>query len=144
MLAPLSAALNDVNADEAELWTHRRRSAITRYAKNESHQNAVADETFVQARVVVNGALGIASANSLEAADLRRLLADARGSAELSVANPDWPGFAGPQQIGPARSYDPATPSAAAAAQAEPIRQIAEAAMAKGMRAAGTHQLELT
>src|ERR1700745_1436415 len=87
MLTPLVAALKDVKADEAELWAHRRRSAITRYAKNESHQNALADETYVQGRVVVKDAVGIASGNSLEPGDLRRLLADARAAAELSMPN---------------------------------------------------------
>ncbi|MDO8506540.1 MAG: hypothetical protein Q7S41_02910, partial [Candidatus Limnocylindria bacterium] len=144
LLGPLQAALKDAKADEAELWAHRRRSAITRYAKNESHQNALADETFVQARVVVKNAVGVASANSLEPADLRRLIADARAAAELSLPNRDWPGLASPEPTLEARSFDAATAEADAAAQAAPIRQIADAARAKGMRAAGTHQLELT
>ncbi|TMF58772.1 MAG: hypothetical protein E6I19_01255, partial [Chloroflexi bacterium] len=81
MLVPLQDALRDVKADEAELHVHRRRSAISRYAKNQIHQNAVADETLVQARVVVAKAVGIASANSLDPADLRRLVADATAAA---------------------------------------------------------------
>ncbi len=144
ILTPLQAALRGVKADEAELWAHRRRSAITRYAKNESHQNALADETYVQARVVVKNAVGVASANSLEPADLRRLIADARAAAEQSLPNRDWPGLATPEPTLEARSFDAATAKADAAAQAAPIRQIADAARAKGMRAAGTHQLELT
>ena len=144
MLAPLRDALKDAKTDEAELWAHRRRSAITRYAKNESHQNALADETYVQARVVVGGAVGIASANSLEPADLRRLLSDARAAAELSVPNKDWPGLAPPQTASEARSFDEKTANADAAAQAAPIRAIADAARAKGLRVAGTHQIELT
>ena len=144
MLAPLQAALRDAKADEAELWAHRRRSAITRYAKNESHQNAVADETYVQARVVVGGAVGIASANSLVPADLRQLIADARAAAELSLPNREWPGFAEPAHAPDAKAFDRATADADAMAQAAPIREIAAAAKAKGMRAAGTHQLELT
>jgi predicted Zn-dependent protease len=144
MLAPLRDALKDATSDEAELWAHRRRSAITRYAKNESHQNALADETYVQARVVVKGAVGIASANSLEPADLRRLLSDARAAAELSVPNKDWPGLAPPQTATEARSFDEKTANADAAAQAAPIREVADAARAKGLRAAGTHQIELT
>ncbi len=143
MLAPLRDALKVVNADEAELWAHRRRSAITRYARNESHQNALADETFVQARVIVGGAVGIASANSLEPSDLRRLLADAKAAAELSVPNQDWPGLAPPATAGSARSFDETTAEADAAAQAAPIREIASAAKAKGLRVAGTHQVEL-
>jgi predicted Zn-dependent protease len=144
MQAPLQAALRDAKVDEAELWAHRRRSAITRYAKNESHQNALADETFVQARVVLGNAMGIASANSLEPADLRRLVSDARAAAELSVPNRDWPGLAEPARSGEPRSFDPDTAAADAMAQAAPIREIAAAAKARGMRAAGTHQLELT
>jgi len=144
LLAPLRAALKDAKVDEAELWAHRRRSAITRYARNEVHQNALADETHVQARVVVKSAVGIASANSLDPADLRRLIADARAAAELSVPNAEWPGLAEPAPIGEPRSYDAATANADAASQAAPIRQIADAVRARGMRAAGTHELELT
>jgi PmbA protein len=143
MLAPLQVALRDAKGGEVELWAHRRRSAITRYAKDQVHQNALADETFVQARVAVKNAVGIASANSLEPADLRRLIADARSAAELSVPNADWPGLAGPSPIGEPRSFDATTADANAAEQAGPIRQIAAAAKAKGMRAAGTHQVEL-
>src|SRR5690242_139217 len=115
MLTPLQAALKEAKADEAELWAHRRRSAITRYAKNESHQNALADETYVQARVVVKNAVGIASGNSLEPNDLRRLVADARAAAELSVPNTDWPGFSPPAKIADAKAFDARTADALAA-----------------------------
>jgi PmbA protein len=143
MLAPLQSALRDATGGEVELWAHRRRSAITRYAKDQVHQNALADETFVQARVAVKNAVGVASANSLEPADLRRLIADARAAAELSVPNADWPGLAAPAPTREPRSFDVATSEADAAEQAAPIRQIAAAVKAKGMRAAGTHQVEL-
>jgi predicted Zn-dependent protease len=143
VLAPLQAALRDVKGGEVELWAHRRRSAITRYAKDQVHQNALADETYVQARVAVNNAVGVASANSLDPADLRQLIADARAAAGLSVANADWPGLAAPAEVGASRSFDAATADADARAQAAPIRQIAEAAKASGMRAAGTHEVEL-
>src|SRR5437764_5464998 len=144
MLDPLQIALRDVKAGEAELWAHRRRSAITRYAKNEVHQNALADETYVQARVALGGAVGIASGNSFEPSDLRRLIADARAAADLSVPNAEWPGLAPPSETLVARSFDPATASADAMSQAAPIRTIAERARARGMRAAGTQQVELT
>jgi PmbA protein len=144
MLTPLSAALKDAKAGEAELWAHRRRSAITRYAKNESHQNALADETYVQARVVVEDAVGIASGNSLEPGDLRRLLADARAAAELSVPNTDWPGFSPPATIGEAKAFDAKTADALAARQSDEINVITSLVRGRGMRAAGTHQIELT
>ena len=143
MLDPLRAALRDTTGD-AELWAHRRRSAITRYAKNESHQNALADETYVQARVALHGAVGVAGGNSMESGDLRALLASARAAAALSRPNPEWPGFAPPADAPVARAFDAATAAADAAAQADAIRAITDAVRAAGMRAAGTHQLELT
>ncbi len=144
ILDPLRAALRDVKGDEAELWAHRRRSAITRYAKNEVHQNAVADEWYVQARVAVKGAVGVASANSLELADLRRLLADARSSAELSLPNADWPGLGVPAPVGGPKAFDARTAAADATRQADDIRRITDLVRRRGMRAAGTHQVELT
>ena len=144
MLAPLQAALRAAKADEAELWVHRRRAAITRYAKNEIHQNAVADETHVQARVVAGRAIGIATANSLDPADLERLLADAKAAALESAPNADWPGLSGPAEVPEPRAFDAETARADAAGQAEAIARVTAAAKGRGFRAAGTHQVELT
>ena len=144
MLAPLEEALRGARADEAELWVHRRHSAVTRYAKNEIHQNAAADETYVQARVVVATAVGIASANSLDPAALRRLLADAADAARESAPNADWPGLAAPAQAPEAQAFDTETARPDAAGQASAIQRIAAAAKERGFRAAGTHQIELT
>ena len=144
MLASLQDALRDAKSDEAELWVHRRRSAITRYAKNEIHQNAVADETNVQARAVVGKAVGIASANSLDPADLRRLVAAAADAARESAPNSEWPGLSEPAPVTEARAYDAATARADALSQADAIKRITAAAKERGFRAAGTHQIELT
>jgi PmbA protein len=144
MLTPLEDALRDVKGGDAELWVHRRRSAVTRYAKDQIHQNAVADETHVQARVVSGNAMGIASANSLDPADLRRLLADATAAARESAPNAEWPGFGEPASVSVPKSYDAETARADAASQASAIQVITAAAQARGFRAAGTHQIELT
>ena len=128
MLAPLQDALRDVKADEAERWVHRRRSAISRYAKNEIHQNAVADETHVQARVLIGKAMGIASANSQDPADLRRLLADATAAARESAPNADWPGLAPPAELLAPKAYDAETARADALSQADAIQRITAAA----------------
>ena len=145
MLTPLQDALRaSEGADEAELWVHRRRSAITRYAKDQIHQNAVADETHVQARVVLGKAMGIASTNSLEAADLGRLLADAAAAAREGAPNAEWPGLAEAAAAGEAKAYDAETARADAHVQAEAIARITATASARGFRAAGTHQIELT
>jgi PmbA protein len=144
MLGPLESALRAAKAGEAELWVHRRRSAISRYAKNEIHQNAVADETHVQARVVVGRAVGIASANSLDAADLQRLIANATAAARESAPNAEWPGLSEPAPVAEPRAFDAETARADAGSQAGSIARITAAAKARGFRAAGTHQIELT
>ncbi len=144
VLEPLRAALRDATAKEAELWVHRRRSAITRYAKNEIHQNAVADETHVQARVVVGRAVGIANANSLDPVDLRRLVADATAAAHESAPNAEWPGLAPSAPLPGPQAYDAETARGDAASQADAIKRITAAVRERGFRAAGTHQIELT
>src|SRR5258708_30625382 len=98
LLAPLHAALKDSRLDEADLWVHRRRAAITRYSHSSIHQNAASDETHVHARAVVGSAIGSASGNSLEPAALRDLLTAAAAIAKLQPANADWPGLAGAAQ----------------------------------------------
>jgi predicted Zn-dependent protease len=144
MLAPLEDALRDAKADAAELWVHRRRSAITRYAKNQVHQNAVADETQVQARAVVANAVGIASGNSLDPAALGQLVADAVAAARQSAPNADWPGLAQPAPAPEGAAYDAETARADALSQTDAIKRITAAVTARGFRAAGTHQIELT
>jgi len=144
LLGALRAALRDAPADECELWVHRRRSAITRYARSQIHQNALADELHAQARAVVRGAVGIVTTNGLDPAALRRALADAADLARHLPPNADWPGLAEPEEAAPPRAFDAETADADPAEQARMVRVITAAVDPGGLRAAGTHQLELT
>jgi len=149
LLAPLVAALRDAPADEAELWVHRRRAAITRYSHSSIHQNALSDETHVHARAQVGGAVGGASGTALDSGgalstdSLRALLQDAATIARLQRANPDWPGFAEKASYEPAHAFDAATADADAHEQARAIGRIC-AALPSTQRAAGTHAIDLT
>ena len=143
LLAPLRGALRDAPADEVELWAHRRRAAITRYSRSSIHQNALSDETHVHARVAVGRAVGVATANGLAPAALRGLVADAASLARLQPANDEWPGVAEPSEVAPAHACDEGTARLDPGEQAEAIQAIADAAVARGLRVAGTHQLEL-
>lgn len=143
LLAPLREALAGVAADEAEAHLHRRRAAITRYSHSSIHQNALSDETHVRVRAVVGGAVGVVSTNSLDVAELRRALAEAAELARASRPDPEWPGVADPEPVGKARAYDEATARTDAAAQAREIARLLEV-VPTGMRAAGTHQIEVT
>jgi len=144
LLDPLRAALRDAPAEECEIWAHRRRSAITRYSRNEIHQNALSDEVRVHARVVAGTAVGAVTTNSLDADSLSRALHDALALARQLPADPDWPGLAEPATCGPTRSFDGRTAEAGAAEQARAVGAICDKVASAGLRAAGTHQIELT
>lgn len=143
LLGPLRSALRDAPADEVELWAHRRRAAITRFSHSSIHQNALSDETHVHARAVVGRAVGVASANGLDPESLRGLVADAASLARLQPPNEEWPGLAEPAEPLTAHAFDEPTARLDAGEQAAAIETIAREAVRRGLRVAGTHQLEL-
>ncbi|MDE3102322.1 MAG: TldD/PmbA family protein [Chloroflexota bacterium] len=142
--AALRAALRASGLAEAELWAHRRRAAIARYARSQIHQNAVSDELHVHARAIVGSAMGTVTTNGLAVDDLIRALREAAELATHLPPNDDEPGFAAPEPVGEPRAFDAATAAIEAGAQADAIVRICRAAEAAGLRAAGTHQVELT
>lgn len=144
LLGPLREALRDAPSDEVELWARRRRSAITRYSHSSIHQNALSDEVHVQARTVLGSAVGTVTVNTLDPAALRRALAEAAELARLLPPNEDWAGLADPAPVPEQRAFDPATAEAGAGDQAEAIGAVCRAVDRAGLRAAGTHQLELS
>ena len=143
LLTPLREALRDVPADEADVHVHRRRAAITRYSHSSIHQNAVSDETHATVRAIVGRAVGIVTTNSLAPADLRRALADAAALARSSRPDDEWPGVAEPEPIPATSSFHEETAATDAKTQAAWIAEVC-AAVPKGMRAAGTSQIEVT
>jgi PmbA protein len=91
----------------------------------------------------VGRAIGVVSTNSLAVPDLRRALADAAALAKASRPDEGWPGVAEPEAIAKPQAFDEETAAADAAAQARDIARICSA-MPRGMRAAGTQQIELS
>ena len=144
LLDVLRSALRDAPTDEAELWVHRRRAAITRYSRSSIHQNALSDEIHVQARAVIGSAVGTVTTNGLAVDGLRRALADAAELARHLPPNEDWPGLADPEPTPEQRAFDAATAEATAADQAAAIAVICDAVERAGLRAAGTHQIDVT
>ena len=143
LLGPIREALRDVQADEADAHVHRRRAAISRYSHSSIHQNAVSDETHVRVRAIVGKAVGVVTTNSLAVADVRRALADAAALARASRPDDEWPGVAEPAPIPSSAAFHEETARTDADAQARAIGVIC-AALPKGMRAAGTSQIEVT
>ena len=143
LLAPLRRALREVPADEADIHVHRRRAAITRYSHSSIHQNAVSDETHATVRAIVGKALGIVTTNSLEPWELRRALADAAALARASRPDHEWPGVAEPEPVPAPSAFHAETAATTAQDQATSIGRLC-AAVPKGIRAAGTSQIEVT
>jgi predicted Zn-dependent protease len=144
LLAPLRTALQRSGLDEADLWVHRRRAAVTRYSHSSIHQNALSDETHVHARAIVGSAVGATSGNSLELDALRDLLARAAELARLQAPNADWPGLAARTRYARPVAFDRATAAIGPEIQARAIGRICDAATAAGFRAAGTHSVDVT
>src|SRR5207247_3108905 len=142
-LAPVREGLRGVPAGEADAHLHRRRAAISRYSHSSIHQSAVSDETHVRVRAIVGKAVGVVTTNSLAVADLRRALADAAALARASRADLAWPGVAEPAPIPSSAAFHEETARTDALAQARATGAIC-AAVPKGMRAAGTSQIEVT
>jgi PmbA protein len=132
-----------VPADEADIHVHRRRAAITRYSHSSIHQNAISDETHATVRAIVGKAIAVVTTNALVVADLRRALVDAASLAKASRPDDGWPGVAEPEAIAKPQAFDEATAEAVASAQARDVERVC-ASVPRGMRAAGTHQIELT
>ena len=143
LLQPLREALRGVHADEADAHVHRRHAAISRYSHSSIHQNAVSDETHVRVRAIVGKAVGVVTTNSLRVADVRRALADAAALARASRPDDEWPGVGDPAPIPSSAAFHEETARTDARAQARAIGAIC-AALPKGMRGAGTSQIEIT
>jgi PmbA protein len=85
------------------------RSGFARFAVSEVHQPTLVDNVVVTLRVARDGRIGSAETNRVSdegLADLGRRAADAADSA---VAEPTWPGFAGPASYPEVEGFDPAT-----------------------------------
>jgi predicted Zn-dependent protease len=73
----------EAGAEQAEALVMHTRSALTRFANNEIHQNVAEDDTVVNLRVIDGYRVGVASANRLTDEDLGRLAASATATARL-------------------------------------------------------------
>ncbi len=80
----------EAGASQAEAVVTDSRSALTRFANNEIHQNVAEDDTVVNLRFVDGQRVGVASANRHDDAALRQLAETAGATARLQ---PEQSGF---------------------------------------------------
>src|SRR5207244_468843 len=102
-------ALEAAQSDEAEAVVMAERSGFARFAGSEVHQPTLVDNVVVTLRVSRGGRIGSAETNRISDEGLAELGRRAAEAADSAVAEPTWPGFAGPADYPQVEGYDPAT-----------------------------------
>ncbi len=126
---------------EAEVTASTGRSALTRFANSNIHQNVAEDHHGVRLRLATDGRLAAASTDRTDPEGLERLVENTFDAARLRPRDERWPGLAPaetPDAVAPddgGDHYDPATHRAPAAERAEVVRTFVDAG--PGLAAAG-------
>lgn len=120
---------------EAEVTASTGRSAITRFANSNIHQNVAEDHLGVRLRLVADGRLAGSSTNRTDADGLSRLVETTFAAAALRPRDERWPGTASPAAAPPVEHWDPPTARAPAEGRAEVVKAFVDAG--SGLSAAG-------
>ncbi|MGD8397887.1 MAG: TldD/PmbA family protein [Anaerolineae bacterium] len=133
----LHDVLSRVEADASEATFMFDDEALTRFANNTIHQNVAQSNTRLAVRAVVNGGVGLAVTNRLDADGRRRVADQAARMARLQPPDPDFPGLAPGGAVRPAQTFYETTAAATPARRAEGVRVIVDAAAGRGYLATG-------
>jgi PmbA protein len=139
----LQTVLSLVPADEAEGTLLVEDQALTRFANNAIHQNVAQRNTRLAVRAVVNGGVGMALTNQLDAEGQRWVAEQAASIARLQPPDPDFPGLPAGGQVRQAQTYFDATALLGPAERADAVRIIARAASQHGFVATGAYGAEV-
>ncbi|HMA38296.1 MAG TPA: TldD/PmbA family protein [Chloroflexia bacterium] len=145
----LEAALAASPAEQTEIVLVRDRTAVTRYANSEIHQNVYQENTRAAIRVAAGGATARIYTNDISRDGLARATADATALARLQAPNPRFRSLPAPDSGSrPAHaappSFFPATAEFSAAARAAAVGQVIDLARAAGYQAYGTYRSSST
>jgi predicted Zn-dependent protease len=105
---------------DVEVVLTRTDSALTRFARSRIHQNTARVDGEARVRVVLDGRVGVVATNDLTAGGLQTAASKAREIAELTPADPHFPGLApGGQVYGTTTGPDEETAGCAPQRRAE-------------------------
>jgi PmbA protein len=105
--------------DEAEAVVLSERSGLARFAAGEVHQPTLVDNTVVALRVVLDGKVGVAATNRIDAAGLGAVAERARIAAASAVPDPEFPGLAPSVEPPSVQGWDEETATLGPGEQAE-------------------------
>jgi PmbA protein len=126
---------------EVVLWVSD--NALTRFANNIVHQNVAEANTEVTVRVALNQKVGTASTNDVSEAGLASVMESATMLARLQPENPEFPGFAEPQPVALARSFDQEAAEVAPEVRARAVGEICRQSRDAGTGAAGAFSTDV-
>ena len=128
----------DAGASQAEAVVMRTRSALTRFANNELHQNVAEEDTVVNLRFVDGQRVGVASLNHDDEAALARLAAAAAATARLQPEQSDFRTLPAPRPtLLVAGTFASSTADADPEVRAQAAAAVIAAAEAVGAQAFG-------
>jgi predicted Zn-dependent protease len=131
----------DAGASQAEAVVMRTRSALTRFANNELHQNVAEEDTVVNLRFVDGQRVGVASLNRHDEEALARLTASAAATARLQPEQSDFRSLPAPRPTPlVAGAFSASTAEADPDVRAEGAAAVIAAAEAVGAQAFGYAQ----
>ena len=141
----LEAALAASPAAQTEIALLHDRTAVTRYANSEIHQNVWQENRRAAVRVAVGGATARVFTNDTSRAGLTRAAEEATALARLQAPNPRFHSLPAPGSGSvPAGDTPPAffaaTAACSPAARAATVGQIIDLARAAGYTAYGTYR----
>ncbi len=124
-LAILDRALNAAGADEADAVFMSVDQNISRFANSQLHQNMSEESAWLTLRVIVNGAMGIATTTAFDEAEIARTAAVAREAASHSGPVQGFAGlYAENEPVPRVDSFDEATATLSAAEKATALRAM--------------------
>ena len=132
--------LKQSEAAETEIVITTGESYLTRFARNQIHQNVGSRTAGVTIRTITDKRIGLAEAETLDEDALRLTLAESQQVAAHRPPQQDFPGLPKPRRSRPINAYDQATASASPEQRAELVAALAAEATKRDAEAAGMMQ----
>jgi PmbA protein len=139
----LQTVLTVVPADEAEATLIVEDQALTRFANSAIHQNVAQRNARLVVCAVVNGGLGVALTNRLDAQGQRWAAEQEAALARLQAPDADFPGLPPGRAIPEAATHFESTAALTPADRAQAVRVIVDAAARLGFVATGAYSTEV-
>ena len=138
LFARLEKVLAQSKADQTEIIFIGSESALTRYANSHIHQNVSENNSRIYFRSVVGKRVGVASTNSLVAADLKKTLQDSLTIAKAQPENPHFPGLPEPAGYKELKTFNETTAGTTPRDRAKIVKKIISHATKKKFTMAGS------